>query len=1095
MKTPKPILLLATLSLITAALQIANAAVVQKTENFDSEASATANNWRPMGAKTYGSQLGWQPTQLANGTSAGELGGLALNGVGNAYSVWYGDYFGKTNVLRLTNYLSMSGKLNIRMCMNNANAHGPGWFFWSGTNNPSSTALAGGLANNIFRFHFYEPNGGGNGGSRMELNFPTGFPAFTVYTNFQAGNGLNLANQMSVRPEIGSNHTYSINYYPPGSPEAAAAGSANGAILMNWTGPCFDTISNVVVSGFTLGVTLNAAPASTAVFNGFAQFTSDLSDTRPENNDFRFDDLSYTAVTGDPDPHGIVLFDAFKGNNGQVTIGLNGTIGNTNRPMTVIIPQQLNASSDFYLTLTSGSPGTCQPVGAVAGVKTIKFDAGGATTATVPMEYLTLGNTLITAANTNGAPFAATNAVYALTLKAFEDPQTTTNRSQTFDSSAAAAAAGWGEIGSRVNGQNYGFSATANAGGAASGEAGGTFKRDVLRSAYAHYFAAPLTMNEPLSASGRFKCTTWSPVNTYPARNVASQAAFIIGHTDSGQNGLASRLNEIGIRVEFNRNFNWMPHIRDGANTEKEQRSCITTNMGAPVGPVSASWSYVYDPTGGAWGNGRLTVNWSNDNSGVTVTRFIEIPYSQRTNTLTQFDGFGLTSYGNNGTAEEYSTAHIDDVTYTALLGTPCRVRMGANAALASVGATNVTVQVTVPPSVLVAGSASVDIKSTNLTVAVPQGADINGKLTINFPMGGSAVADVPINVLVAGTGGFILTNEVGVCRSNKDSFLVLTAVQGGVTSTKMEPFTTTNSAYADGWREVGSRTNDAGFIQDYGFTDSANAGGPNGEAGGTITRRAVRNYYADRSSIKGLTLNDYISASGTLFITQPATNATWHIAHFNSTDAAATGGRNILGLSIADGSGNLGSPRIFGAVGLANAGGNPSQEIAGLARLFLSDLTTWSYTYDPNAGSFKAGQLVVTYTTFQGTFTITVNLTAQDRLTGASFDSFGILVRGSGNAVTNDAMIAYIDELNYTVGGGVSIQKIEPAPVNQLKITFNSAGTTHKVIQSATASPTSWSDVSGVTFGGPSGLTWTATFANPGTATMFYRVVANPSP
>ncbi len=1084
MKTKQPILHLATLSLLTATLHVATAAVVQKTESFDSEASATANNWRGMGNKSYGGQLGWQSGNFAAGASAGEAGGIAINGPALPNTPWYGDYFGRTNLLNITNALSVSGKLRIRLGMNNANGYGPGWFYWSGTNNPGTTL-------NLLRFHFYEANQNGLGGSRLQVDTPAGWPAMTVYTNYQAGSGP-INNQLSVRPVPQSNHVFALNWYPPGSAEANAIPAPNGALLFTWTGACFNTASNFVVDGFTLGVKLDAPPGNYN-FNAFALQTSDLSNNRPENNDYRFDDLSYTAVTGNPDPHFIVLLDAFKDNQGQAAAGFNGTVGHTNRSLTVIIPPQLNASSDFFMTISSDVPAVAQPVGAVAGVKTIKFDAAGDTTKFVPVEFLTVGTAQFTGANTNGAIFA-TNIVVVRSLPALQDPQSTTNRSQTFDSAASAAAGGWGEVGSRVNGQNYGFSATANAGGASSGEAGGTFKRDPLRSAYAHTFAAPLTLNERLSARGRFKGTSWNPVNTGPDRNVGSQASFIIGHTDSAQNGFASRLNEIGIRVEFNRGFNWMPHINDGSNASREQRSFNVTNEMAQVGPVSASWSYDYDPFGGQWGWGRLTVNWSNDNSGQTLTRFMDLEYSKRTNSLTQFDGFGLTSYGNNGTVEEYATAYIDDVTYTALLGTPCRVRMGANSAIASVGSTNATVDVLVPPSVLVAGSASVVIMSTNLAVAKPQGADVNGKLTVNFPQGGSAVASVPINVLSAGIGGFILTNEVGVCLSNKDGFLVLTAVQGGLTTTKTEPFDTTNSAFANGWREVGSRTNDLGWIQDYGFTDTANAGGPNGEAGGTITRRAVRSYYADRSAGTRLTLNDYIAASGSLIITQPATNTTWHIAHFNSADTAANGGRNILGTSIADGAGALGSPRIFAAVGLANAGANPSQEVAGLARLFLGDFTTWSYTYDPNAGSFKAGQLVLSYTTFQGTFSITVNLTAQDRLTGATFDSFGILVRGSGNAVTNDAMIAYIDSLTYTAGGAVTIQNIQTVPVNQLRLTFSSAGTTHKVQQTSGVNPTSWSDVPGVTFTGPAGLVWTAQFAAP-TDSKFFRIVANPSP
>ncbi len=391
------------------------------------------------------------------------------------------------------------------------------------------------------------------------------------------------------------------------------------------------------------------------------------------------------------------------------------------------------------------------------------------------------------------------------------------------------------------------------------------------------------------------------------------------------------------------------------------------------------------------------------------------------------------------------------------------------------------------------ASALSVDVVSAAPTVAVPQGA-VAGKLTLVFPQGSANSATVPIDSLKAGTTTFYLTNLVASGCPTAFSTFPLTVLQPGLTAGKTENFDTTNSAYADGWREFLSRTNSAGWVQDYGFSDSGNAGGPIGEAGGTIIRHAVRSYYADRT-VGRLTLNDRISANGTLYITQPATNATWHICHFNSTDVAANGGRNILGVSIADGAGSLGSPRIQAAIGLSNAGANPTVENTGAARLSLGDLTTWSYAYDPTGGTTGDGQQVLTYTTFQGTFSIANNLTAAQRATGATFDSFGILVRGSGNAATNDAMIAHIDSLTYTVGGSVNVQNIETLPGNQLRITFASAGTAHKVQQSSSVSPTSWSDVSGVTFAGPANLVWTAQFAMPASTSKFYRIVANPSP
>ena len=139
------------------------------------------------------------------------------------------------------------------------------------------------------------------------------------------------------------------------------------------------------------------------------------------------------------------------------------------------------------------------------------------------------------------------------------------------------------------------------------------------------------------------------------------------------------------------------------------------------------------------------------------------------------------------------------------------------------------------------------------------------------------------------------------------------------------------------------------------------------------------------------------------------------------------------------------------------------------------------NFAYDPTAGANGLGQAVWTvnggaYNNYQiaGTWTLA-------RIHGAVFDSFGILCGWRTTAANPDPWAVYFDDVCYTVGAPVRISNVSLGGGN-VTLTFTSAAATNKVQVTSSLAPTSWSDVAGVTFTGPSltNLTSTAQFAQP---------------
>ena len=326
------------------------------------------------------------------------------------------------------------------------------------------------------------------------------------------------------------------------------------------------------------------------------------------------------------------------------------------------------------------------------------------------------------------------------------------------------------------------------------------------------------------------------------------------------------------------------------------------------------------------------------------------------------------------------------------------------------VGQTSQILTVSIPAYANQSGAVTVDLKSLNPSVVVPQGS-VGDTLSLTFPAGGTNKLLVSLNVLTPGMATLVLTNNdsaVGCSSLLNNSTVAITVPVTNPTTTKIEGFDSEVSAAANGWVEYLSRDNG----ENYGFSLTGFAGGSEGEAGGNFIRYTDRSYYAD-TNIGGLTLNDHISASGTLAINPPSQNAAFTIGFFNTADPA--GNRNILGIGLADGS--FPHQRISATVGLSTT---TFRETFGPSQLFPPEINTWSFIYDPTAGATGSGRLTLTYTANGSEWTAEIDLTAADRMAGANFNAFGMLVRATSGLDTENQMGIYMDDLTYTKGSPI---------------------------------------------------------------------------
>lgn len=978
---------------------------ITKTENFDTPDSARTNGWVELGSRANNMDYGYSAgTAFAAGVGAGEAGGKVGR---DQIRSMYADVFG--SFLTLDTPLTATGRLAVAFQNGNASVI---------IGHSDSTLV------------------GQNQDSRSTIGIRT------VPSARQLEAVIGLTN--AVRSVLVVNGSLDVtgltNYVWQYSWDPSGGTSSTGALTVVVS----DDFGGL--SSFTNTVTLSLSVADrnqNPRFDSFGMSTRTLSASAVFAQTY-IDDVEYTALRA------------------CVRIAPASVIavpGQSNKSIAVTIPAAANFVNDVHITVSSLTPAIAEPLGAAAGTLTLTFPAGGDTTQTFQVNGLSAGETMLDFASTNAICFAVNQVTVRIAATA-----TTLVKTETFNTSSSARVNGWSELGSRANGQSFGFSATANAGGPA-GEAGGDFKRDPTRASYADVFGGKLTLNDAVHASGTVIMPTTPGTNAGP----------IIGHSDSTKIGQGTEANHLGLEGVYT----------TGGIPEFRARLVLANGTGyEPTGLLSPAevgtlyyWDYTYDPMGGAEGNGTLTVNISDGVSFFTNTLVVSLTASDR-NIGAEFDSFGLSSRSLSA-APAGTPAFVDNVAYTAVAGTPCVRFIGETALVAVAGQTNKVVTVAIPAAASAGGSFNVTVQSLDPTVAVPAGANGSGALALNFPADGALSQSFAFNSLSAGSASFTLSHDGAFCTSDP---ITVTVLPTASTQLKTETFDSAAAAAANGWVELGSRING----QDFGFSDTINAGGPAGEAGGTFKRDSIRSSYVDVYGGK-LTLNDFFSASGELIIPGPHSgNLGPIIGHSDSTRAGQnrdTSGQvveaNNAGLTTVNGS-------TFYLIFILADGTRPA-ELAIPGTIATDTVYDWVYAYSPVGGPSGNGSFTVNVSAGGVTNSAVFNLTAAHRVIGAEFDSFGVTSRALPSSTATGP--AFVDNVSYSVPSNpLRIAEIEVVGDNlRLTVDTPATGGSH-VVRETTALGAAFKPLAGVAFS-VIGNQVVAEFPKPD-STRFYQVI-----
>jgi hypothetical protein len=210
-------------------------------------------------------------------------------------------------------------------------------------------------------------------------------------------------------------------------------------------------------------------------------------------------------------------------------------------------------------------------------------------------------------------------------------------------------------------------------------------------------------------------------------------------------------------------------------------------------------------------------------------------------------------------------------------------------------------------------------------------------------------------------------------------------------------------------WDSAGNRTSmpkgDAG-ANDFGFSESAHAGGKSGEAGGTLWRMGrLWASYADR--IGPVSMDDRLEASGRVMLEVGAPDSGLFFGWFHSGGQAVAPDQagSFLGVKIAGPSraGHYFAPALTTADGKARTSGKGPLLIPGKPY-------EWSLVYDPTAND-GVGAITVKL----GDETFSFDLKKNERVAGGQFDRFGLF------SIHNDGGHApakiFFDDLRYTAG------------------------------------------------------------------------------
>jgi hypothetical protein len=712
----------------------------------------------------------------------------------------------------------------------------------------------------------------------------------------------------------------------------------------------------------------------------------------------------------------------------------------------VSIPGALNATRSANVTITSLHPSIAIPAGAdLSGRLTLTFPVGSPTVQSFNLIALKAGTTTLTLTNDQGV--CAQNDI-AVNVVASQE---TVLKIEGFANASSARTNGWVEHLSRENQNDYGFSDSNNS-GAGAGEAGGALTRtSATRSYYADVFGRRLTLNETISARGKFILATSLTDNR-----------IHVGHLDSAI-GAVSTANLLGFLVQEPGRIYAAIGLTNGA--------VLSTLLGAVQPATVYEWDYTYDPTGSPSGSGKLTLTFAGLGSAVVTLsdadRAIGIG----------LDAFGIGNPGVGSSAPDAGQVFIDRLQYTALAGLP-RIKATPEVVVL-VGQTNKAISVIIPGQLNANNEARISIQSADPTIAVPVGANPAGQLILTFPAGAANSQSFNIAGVRPGTTILIVTNEYGVGVEND---IIVTVPAPAAVVQKSEAFNTAASAQANGWIEHRSRQDG----NNYGFSDSNNTGAGLGEAGGAMTRtRLNRSYYADVFGGR-LTLNDAFSARGKWIITTPPTDNRLAFGHLDSSVTNVTGA-NIIGVTLNE------PGRVYASIILAD--GRDIRTLIGVAEPGL--VYEWEYSYDPLGGDTGNGQLTLNVPGV-GEGVAVVMLSAEQRALGAVFDAFGLVNPGAGSSAI-DAGAMFIDGVEYTAVRAPSalleVTKIELTPAGKVRLMINSPAPAqpHAVQETASLAAGVWTDMTGVAFSTPTGNEFTAEFPRPASSPRFYRVALRP--
>ncbi len=228
---------------------------------------------------------------------------------------------------------------------------------------------------------------------------------------------------------------------------------------------------------------------------------------------------------------------------------------------------------------------------------------------------------------------------------------------------------------------------------------------------------------------------------------------------------------------------------------------------------------------------------------------------------------------------------------------------------------------------------------------------------------------------------------------STTESFT--TALQPEVTPPLEEAtFDSLEAAESQGW--TGGNLPDAG--NDFGFSNTANAGGPAGEMGGIVSRTNKVSCYGDETIGGGLlTANQILSAEGTMMFNDLNYDGSFGFGWYQKAAAGGSSTPTRLGMKFSEESDGL---RIY-----ADALGATSSAITKNNGVF-----SWSLSYDPEGGAGVDGRLTLVF----GGTTRTVDVPVAKKSTG--FDAFGLFTHTMSNR--DDNIEVYFDNLSYSSFG-----------------------------------------------------------------------------